>query len=706
MNTRASSPSTRVVLFVLLWASWVSGAPTAAAKSVDVPLLRFQWTPAALQQACEQAEKDADTAFAQVVALPSSARTFYNTYAAIDLITNTYAETVSRLMFMKDMHTDAAVREAGAACEERAGKYSVALAARSDLYQAAKAVKLDASLEPEQHRLMEVMNLEWKKNGLLLGEKERQRLVDIRSKLTELSSKFSKNLGEDKSSITLSRAELDGLPEDFIKAHVDPQNPESYIITTKYPDYYPVMENARREATRRKLEIAFMNRGGKENLALLNEAVVLRRQAAALLGHKTHVDVVAEDRMARNAKSIGDFLARLKKGLAPALSRQTKDMIALKAKDTGLPEAQVHINSWDWRYYLNQIKQRDFAIDDEKVRSYFPTETVLGGMFQVYEKLFAVTFHEVKGAAVWAEGVKLYEVRDQPREGQAGKPGELIARFSVDLYPREGKYGHAAEFTLSSGHATEQGYRIPMAALVVNFAPPEPGKPSFLSMNEVDTLFHEFGHVMHETLTTAKYPSLSGTRTALDFVEAPSQMLENWCFEPEVLALISKDPVDPSKPLPAALAEKLKRARKYDAAVKYSRQVFLGSFDYAIHTSSTAVDVDDIAKRTWSDIMHFPEDKDAHFAGTFGHMMGGYEGGYYGYAWSEVFAADMFTRFQKEGVLHEKTGRDYRDLVISRGRVLPPEQLLQNFLGRPPSEEAFLRGLGIETVANPKALPR
>jgi Zn-dependent oligopeptidase len=678
-------------LKALLLAASTTWALSASAATVDVPLLRFAWTPAELAAACEKAETDTDAALAKILAIPAAERTFQNTYVALDNVTGDYSEAVARLSFMKDMHKDAAVRDAGAACEERAGKYGVALAARDDLYQAAKATKLDSALTPEQKRLVEVMNLEWKKNGLLLSAKDRQKLVEIRSKLTELSSKFSKNLGEDKSAITVTKEELEGLPEDFVKAHVDPKDSNKYVITTKYPDYYPVMENARREETRKKLEVAFMNRGGKENLALMNEAVKLRQQAAKLLGHKTHVDVVAEDRMAKNAKTIGDFLTRLKKGLAPALAAQTKDMVALKAKETGKPEAQTKINAWDWRYYLNQIKQRDYSIDDEKVRSYFPTDTVLAGMFTVYERLFGVSFQEVKGAAVWADGVKLYEVRD-------GKSKELLARFSIDLYPREGKYGHAAEFTLSAGHDVAGGYRIPSAALVVNFAPAEKGKPSYLSMNEVDTLFHEFGHVMHETLTTAKYSALSGTRTALDFVEAPSQMLENWCFEPEVLALISKDPADPKKPLPADLADKLKKARKYDAAVKYSRQIFLGSFDYAIHTANGNVDVDAVAKKTWADIMHFPEDKDAHFAGTFGHMMGGYEGGYYGYAWSEVFAADMFTRFQKEGVLNEKAGRDYRDLVISRGRVLPPDELLKNFLGRAPSEEAFLQGLGIETA--------
>jgi len=243
-----------------------------------------------------------------------------------------------------------------------------------------------------------------------------------------------------------------------------------------------------------------------------------------------------------------------------------------------------------------------------------------------------------------------------------------------------------------------------MCALVMNVQPPVDGVASFLSMSEVETLFHEFGHVMHESLTVARHPSQAGTRTALDFVEAPSQMLENWAYEPDVLALISEDPTNPDKSMPAALAEKLKKARKYNAGVHSSRQVFLATFDQRIHTSAR-VDSDAIAKKTWAEVLAFPEDKAGHFAGTFGHMMGGYDGGYYGYLWSEVFAADMWTRFQKEGVMNPVVGRAYRDKVIARGRTVEPDALLRDFLGRAANETAFLEVLGIQPGPAPAPAP-
>jgi len=631
---------------------------------------------------------------AALVAIPDEKRSFANSFVALDHTVAMYSEAVWRLSFMKDIHPDAKVREVASACEEKAGQYLVGLWARGDLYQAMQGFQSHAGtkvrLDAEATRLVETTMLEFRKNGLLLNEKERARLVAIRSELTTLQTAFQASLNEDTSGFDIPCAELKGLPEDFVASHVDETKKGSCHLTTKYPDYYPVMENGALEATRQKMEVAFMNRGGPKNRERLNKAVALRHEAAKLLGYANHVDVVAADRMAKDSKTIGAFLARMQKGLKPALDAERAKMEALKAKDIGKKKASI--NAWDWRYYSNQIKKADYAIDDEVVRAYFPADKVLKGMFSVYERLFGITIAPVKGAAVWADGVTLYEIRDTSTKG-------LLAKFYADLYPREGKYGHAAEFTLSAGHEVQGGYRIPMAALVVNFQPPKDGQVAHLSMNEVDTLFHEFGHVVHETLTTARYSSHAGTRTALDFVEAPSQMLENWAYLPEVLAIISQDPKDPKKGLPVALAEKLSAARKYDAGVHYSRQVFLGLFDQAIHTHTAPgkIDSDAIAKKTWASVLGFAEDKDAHFAGTFGHMMGGYEGGYYGYLWSEVFAADMFTRFQKEGALNPTTGKAYRDLILARGRTVEPSTLLKDFLGREPNEAAFLKMTGISS---------
>jgi thimet oligopeptidase len=660
----------------------------AQVQPVEGSPLETDRKPEEITAACAAAEKSADERLAKVVAVPDAQRTFAGTFEALEDITVDYSETVSRLTFLKDIHTDEKVREAAAACEVSAGKYGVALGARKDLYLASKgylenAGKKDA-LDAQQKRLVEITMRDFRRNGLELADAQREELVKIRQRLTELATKFSTNLGEDKTTITVKKADLKGLPEDWIKDHKPGKN-GLITLTTKYPDYTPVMESCKVEATRKKMEIAFMNRGGAENVKMLNEAIELRAKAAKLLGYATHLDYVTDDRMAKDGKTVNAFLDRMREGLRPGLEADTAKMQKLKAADT--KNAKATIQAWDWRHYMSEIKKKDYAIDDEEVRQFFPQQKVIGGMFEVYSRLFGVTFKEVEGAKVWADGVHLYEVRDNPSN-------RLLAKFYIDFYPREGKYGHAAEFSLTQGHVTPAGYKIPWACLVLNFAPPKGTEPAFLSLNEVGTLFHEFGHVMHESLTTARYASQAGTSTARDFVEAPSQMLENWVYQPEVLAMISQDPKDPKKVMPAELAKKVVAARKYNAGVHYSRQLFLGTFDATIHASDKA-DSDKVAKELWAKIVGFPEDPNAHFAGTFGHMFG-YDGGYYGYLWSEVFQADMFTKFQKNGVLDPKTGRAYRDIILAKGRTVEAQELLKEFLGRDPSEDAFLELVGIK----------
>lgn len=644
-------------------------------------------TPEQIATECKAAETRTDEALAALVKVPDAQRTFDGTFVALEDASVDYIVAISRLSFLKDIHTDEKVREAAAACEESAGKYAVALGARKDLYLAMKGYLENAgkkdTLDAQQKRLVEITMRDFRRNGLELDDAKRAELVKIRQRLSELGTKFSTNLGEDKTTFTVKKADLAGMPEDWIKSHKTDKG--LVVLTTKYPDYYPVMENCKNEQTRKKMETAFMNRGGAENLKMLDEAVQLRSQAAKILGFETHLDYTTEDRMAKDGATVMAFLERMLVGLKPGLEADTAKMQKLKAAETKNPRAVI--NAWDWRYYMNQIKKSDYSIDDEVVRQYFPQEKVLAGMFEVYSRLFGVTYTEVKDAKVWAPGVHLYEVRDNPSK-------RLLARFYIDFYPREGKYGHAAQFTLTPGHATDSGYQIPWASLVLNFTAPKDGQPAFLSLNEVDTLFHEFGHVMHESLTTARYASQAGTSTARDFVEAPSQMLENWVYQPEVLAMISQDPKDKTKGMPAELAKKVVAARKYNAGVHYSRQLFLGTFDATIHTAEKA-DSDKVAKELWVKIMGFPVDPDTHFPQTFGHMFG-YDGGYYGYLWSEVFQADMFTKFQENGVLDPKTGRLYRDTILAKGRTVDADVLLQEFLGRKPNEDAFLKLIGIK----------
>jgi thimet oligopeptidase len=659
--------------------------------AVDVPGLNTKLTPEQLTAACQAAEKTADDRLAAMVALPS--HDFASAFDAFEQIIADYTDATTRLSFLKDIHPDGKVREAAAACEEAAGKYAVKVGARKDIYLALKGASDHGVRDAIDRRLIQLTMRDFKRNGLELADADRQKLVELRQRLTALGTQYSSNLDEDKTSFETTEEELEGLPQDFIEAHLKDKTAtgkgRTVVLTTKYPDYYPVLENAKRESLRRRIWIAFQSRQAEKNLPILTEAVSLRDQAAHLLGYPTHADFVTEDRMARDAKTVTSFLERLRGELVPARDELNRQMLQLKIADTH--DQAAHLETWDWRYYLNQIKKQKYSIDNEAVRQYFPADKVLAGLFQVYSTLLNVKFNEVPGAEVWADGVKLYEVRDRP-DGT----GKLLAKFYVDLFPRDGKYGHAASFSLGVARATPAGYQIPLSALVVNFSPPKNGQFARLSFQEVDVLFHEFGHIMHQSLTTARYASESGTNVSTDFVEAPSQMLENWVYQPEILALLTEDPRNPGHPMPADLARRLSQARTFDAGIRYSRQVFLATFDMTLHTSGATVDPDAIEHKVRGAITGYPVHPEEHTAASFGHLMGGYDAGYYGYLWSEVYADDMFSRFEKEGLLNPATGRAYRDTILARGRELEPMELLQQFLARKPNEEAFLRLTGIK----------
>lgn len=674
----------------------VAAAPAAPAhdrsfaelQPVAPPLLRYKWTPEELTAACQQAITSADAKLAAIVAVAPAQRTFANTFGAFEQMGADFGDTVYGLGFMKDIHPDAKVRDAGAACEETAGKYIVRTGARRDLYLALKGWVESAkpALSGEDKTLVAFAMRDFHRNGLDLSDAEREKLVKLRSRLAELQTQFEHNIGEDKQELELTAKELDGLPKAFID-RLKRSKSGKLVVTTAYPDYYPVMENCKVEATRRKMEAMFMNRGTAGNAKLLDEAVAIRDQAAKLLGYASHVDYVTEVRMAKNAKTVASFEAKIRDELKPRLASDTAKMKTLKTAETH--EKNPTINAWDWRYYLNQLKKKEYAIDDEAVRAYFPVDKVMSGLFQVYSTLLDVEFKKVDGADVWATGVALYETHDK-------QTGRLLAEFYIDMFPRAGKYSHAACFPTIQGRVLASGYQAPLAILVVNFDAPQGGQPAHLSIDEVDTLFHEFGHVMHNSLTTARYATLAGSNVSTDFVEAPSQMLENWVFESDVLQLVSQDPKDATKSMPEDLVKRIIAARKFDSGVKYSRQVFLGTFDYRIHSQGAGVSSDAIAKKTWDEVLGFPQDANTHFASGFGHMMGGYDAGYYGYLWSEVYSSDMFTRFQKEGVLNPQTGRDYRTIILAKGHTEEADQLLREFLGRDANETAFLKMTGIQ----------
>jgi thimet oligopeptidase len=446
------------------------------------------------------------------------------------------------------------------------------------------------------------------------------------------------------------------------------------------------MMNAENEKSRFRLQLAYMNRGGAVNTDLLTQAVSVRQELAATLGYSSWADYQIEPRMAKSAATVASFLSGLKDKLA-VRNRQDIDQLLAFKKELD-PKATV-VNQWDQNYLAYQLQKRDYKLDNDQIREYFPADVVISGMFAVYSRMLGVDYKEIPNAKVWAPNVKEYEIHNK-------KDGALIGYFYTDFFPRPGKYNHAAAFPLNMGRNMPNGkYSLPIAAIVSNLSEPANGKPSLLLHDDVETIFHEFGHIMHATLTKAPYASLSGTSVTMDFVEAPSQMLENWVWDPAIVNELSGHYLDHSKKLPPDLLQKMLSVADFQQGRFYTRQLLLASYDMSLHTQTGTVDVTKTYEDLYRQIVGDEPIQDGHFAGTFGHLMGGYDAGYYGYLWSKVYAQDMFTVFQAGGLTSPVVGAKYRSVILENGDMKDAIDLLREFLGREPNSDAFFKYLHI-----------
>jgi thimet oligopeptidase len=662
----------------------------AAAFSSIITLPQFEGTTneilASVRQTIARGNADLD----RIAALKPNQVTFENTVRALDDIGYQISLTDNRLSLIKETSTSEALRDTATDALKQLEEWMVGLDYREDVYKALKAyADKKPNLKGEDAKLLFETMRDYRRAGLDLPKAQRDEVERMRKELSRLATDYESNITKTEKSVKFTKAELEGVPEDFLQ-QVKTGEDEYTVKANVTVDYLRVMDNAKREDTRKKFETVRDNLARAENLPLLQRILPLRDDVAKKLGYKSWADYVTEVKMVKNANTAIDFEEKLKTGLQPKFDAELNEYRQLKVKDTGDTNAQIHI--WDWRYYSNQLKKDKYTVDAEQLRVFFPYQRVLDGMFRIYQQIFGLKFERIQPPYKWVDGLQLYAVSDS-------KTGEPLGLFYLDMFPREGKYNHFAQFGIIEGKLLDNGkYQRPVCALICNFPPPTKDRPSLLSHMDVETLFHEFGHAMHTILTRAKYARFSGTSVPRDFVEAPSQMLENWVWDKKVLDSFAADYRDPSKKIPADILAKLKESRLATEGTRYRRQLAFGLMDLRLHTQihdSNAAEALPLSNEVLGNVF-LPEPPDTAFVAYFGHLMH-YDAGYYGYAWADAIAADMATVFEHSpnGYFDQAAGHRLRAEIYEPGDSRDVNISIEKFLGRPRSLEPFLKKIGI-----------
>lgn len=656
-------------------------------KAVSQNFLRWDLSTEALASLADEIISFCSSVQNAVAVVPKGHRTVDNVLEPLAEMEKSISSLISCCDFLHHVHPDESMRKTSVDIDKRLSSFFVDSKFREDLYHVVsdlnESVDSD-SLSAEQQRLLKFLIRDFERNGLHLVEEDREKVKAIQKEMLELGIKFSSNLAENTQTISLSEEELEGLPADFIKKRpLDDSG--NVILAMKYPDVFPTLKLARNPETRRKVEQMFSSICKEENAAILERLVKLRHEQSQILGYKNHASYVLDVRMAKKPEAVLEFLEDLSVKLRPLLRKEMEIMLELKKKEMderGIEfDNKIHI--WDYRYYSNMREEREFDVDHQLLKDYFPLEKVTSGLFEIYQNLLSLKFVQVNDPFVWHEQVQMYLVFDD--HGYVGS-------FYLDLFPRSGKYSHAACF----GIQCQAGDQYPVAAVVANFTKPGPSSPSLLLHNEVVTFFHEFGHVMHQICSKVQYSRFSGTRVERDFVEAPSQMLENWCWEPESLKKMSGH-YKTGESLPDHLMDKLIASKNANAGLGNLRQIFFGSFDQKAH-SSPSINSAELFNKMQEEIMGISASEGSNSAASFGHLAGGYDASYYGYMWSEVFSADMFESVFKKNLLDKDAGMRYRREILSVGGSRDAMDSIEKFLGRKPNSAAFLKSKGLSLI--------
>ena len=650
--------------------------------------LRFDYTPQEIAALEAQAAKELEVNLNFLAKIPAQDRDFNNTVLALESAYTSYWFVPKNLSLLAYFHADPAVREAAARLETKGSQTKAAVFARKDIYRALKEyADTNPRLAHEDARLMAKWLERYERAGMALSDKEAAEYARLNTERLNKITQFNVNLNNYQDELHVTREELDGLGETYIN-RLGRTDDGKYIVTLKYPDYNPFMASAKSEKARKALQEKFARRGGKENVTLLEDTLELRRRQAALLGYKQYPDYVLPVRMAKNYKTLEKFLKGLQKEVTPLAQKELKEYLKFKEETTG--QKADEMPAWELPYWENEYKKKYYQVDNDKIKEYFQADRVITGMFDIFGNLFGVTF-EKADLPTWHPDVLVYQIKDK-------KSGELISNFYLDMFPRDGKYTHAATWSFVDRFQLPDGsYQTPSVVIAANFTPAGNGVPALMEHSEVETLFHEFGHVLQMSMATSKYATLTGDNVAWDYIETHSQLLENWAWQPQVIKQISAH-YKTGEPLPDEMIDALVKSKKAGAATAFIRQNFLGQFDVAAHAADKRVDTTKLYAQMMKDITGIPMTPGTYPQASFGHIMSltdPYDVGYYVYAWSLVIAQDIFSQFQQQGLFNAELGARLREYVYTPGTVYDENEMVEKFLGRPYNDKAFLKDLGV-----------
>jgi thimet oligopeptidase len=649
-------------------------------RAQDIPVLTQRY----IDQAKEQIQA--------IIALPDEQRTFANTMLAFDrmgIISN--IDLFGAVCgVLKEVSPNEVIRNATREAIMQLSNFSVDwISGNVALYKALKAYaqgngKTEILRDDERYFLDETMK-EFKRAGLDLPEEQLEKVKQLKKELIDLSLAFSSNIANEKRTLECTRADLAGMPDDFINALKRTEH-GTFIVGTDYPTYFPIIENCVVETTRKRIFEAFWNRAYPANEKVLESIIAKRDELAHVLGFKSYAHLNLDNQMVKTPERaqqfIKDMLVKLNKKEQAEFDLLTKNLPASVTLT-----ADGKFKPWDIMFVQNMYKKNNLSVDDEKVAEYFQLEPTLSAMFTLYENFFGVKFQEIESRGFWHPEVKLVKVLD-------AQTGMLLAYLLLDLYPRDNKFNHAAHFGVLPGFIDDNQDWPAVSFVVANFSKSTATKPSLLKAKEVSTLFHEFGHAMHHILAKTRLASFAGTATRHDFVEAPSQMLEEWLWDAQVLKQISKH-YKTGESLSDEFINKIIALQQFDRGYFWQRQSFLSSIALAYFSDGANKDL----SATWCDVYakimhHVVFDPAIHQYASFGHLEG-YGARYYGYMWADVLALDIFDHIKEQGLLRPGAGKDYVEFVLSKGGSREPEDMMKEFLGRAPNNKAFLKHMGL-----------